>query len=237
MEEKVKGIVLGGTAFLENDKILNIFTLEQGVISAKIKGVKKAGAKLKFASEPFCFAEFLFSKKGELRTVTGASLIDSFYPVREDIVKYFCASTVVEFVKKFFRENEETSSAFFLTVNALKQISYDDKNPKETLIKFLFYALKEGGYGLYAEDCAKCNCGLKGRVFFDYKRGAFFCEKCFDGEGREINLSTFEGLNEVLKENSVEDEIRTKILRLLAYYIENRTEEKINSLVELTKNL
>ena len=65
MEEKISGIVLGGISFGENDKILNIFTLEKGVISAKIKGVKKAGAKLKFASEPFCFAEFIFMKKGE----------------------------------------------------------------------------------------------------------------------------------------------------------------------------
>ena len=45
MEEKLSGIVLGGVAFGENDKILNIYTLEQGVVSAKIKGVKKAGAK------------------------------------------------------------------------------------------------------------------------------------------------------------------------------------------------
>ena len=63
MEEKLSGIVLGGVNFSENDKILNIFTLEKGVISAKIKGVKKAGAKLKFASEPFCFAEFIFSDR------------------------------------------------------------------------------------------------------------------------------------------------------------------------------
>ena len=62
MEEKLSGIVLGGVNYGENDKIINVFTLEKGVVSAKIKGVKKAGAKLKFASEPFCFAEFVFFK-------------------------------------------------------------------------------------------------------------------------------------------------------------------------------
>ena len=89
MEEKLSGIVLGGVSYGESDKILNIFTLEKGVVSAKIKGVKKSGAKLKFASEPFCFAEFIFSTSKDRRTVTGASLIESFYPLREDIVKYF----------------------------------------------------------------------------------------------------------------------------------------------------
>ena len=80
MEEKMSGIVLGGVNFSENDKILNILTLEKGVISAKIKGVKKAGAKLKFASEPFCFAEFIFSKNLDKRTVIGASLLIVFTP-------------------------------------------------------------------------------------------------------------------------------------------------------------
>ena len=88
MEEKVSGIVLGGVNFGENDKILKVFTLEKGLISAKIKGVKKAGAKLKFASEPFCFAEFILSVTNAGHTVIGASLFDSFYSIREDIIKY-----------------------------------------------------------------------------------------------------------------------------------------------------
>ena len=53
MEEKASGIVLSAVNYGESDKILNIFTLEQGVVSAKIKGVKKAGAKLRFSAEPF----------------------------------------------------------------------------------------------------------------------------------------------------------------------------------------
>ena len=57
MEEKLCGIVLSGVNFGENDKILSIFTPDKGVVSAKIKGVKKAGAKMKFAAEPFCCAQ------------------------------------------------------------------------------------------------------------------------------------------------------------------------------------
>lgn len=237
MEEKLKGIVLGGTAFGENDKILNIFTLEQGVLSAKIKGVKKAGAKLKFASEPFCFAEFLLAKKGEMRTVTGASLIDSFYPLREDIGKYFCAGAVLEFVKKFYRENIVSAEGFFLVIETLKEISYGDRSAKEVLIRFLFSALKENGYALFIDSCACCKNQVHGRVFFDYRRGSFYCENCFDGVGREMNLSTLEGLQTVMRGGSVDGEIEVKILRLLNFYIENRAEEKIKSLAELIKIL
>ena len=61
MEKKVNGIVIRAVSYGESDKILTIYTLEEGLVSARIKGVKKAGAKLKACSEPFCFAEFVLA--------------------------------------------------------------------------------------------------------------------------------------------------------------------------------
>lgn len=236
MEEKLSGIVLGGVPFSENDKILTIFTLEKGVVSAKIKGVKKAGAKLKFASEPFCFAEFIISKKGAFNTVIGASLIDSFYPLREDIIKYFCGGAILEFVKRFYREDIVSAETFLSLVNTLKDIAYKDENPKIFLIRFLLTALETAGYALTENRCFGCYGEIKGRVFFDYRRGAFFCEKCFDGVGREINYLTYQTIKDIKEgvQNLSKDGIE-KALRLLEYYIENRAEEKINSLKELVK--
>lgn len=236
MEEKMSGIVLGGVSFGENDKILNVFTLEQGVVSAKIKGVKKAGAKLKFASEPFCFVEFIFSKTGANRTVIGASLIDSFYPVREDIVKYFCAGAVVEFVKRFYLKDIVSPDTFLLVVSALKGIAYGDNTPKVTLINFLVSALKVAGFQINLSGCAHCGDKIDGRVFFDYRSGAFECEKCFDGTGREVSIITLNALIAADNGTLKEDDIGTdKALKLLEYYIEYRTDEKINSLKELIK--
>ena len=235
MEEKISGIVLGGVNFGENDKILNIFTLEQGVVSAKIKGVKKAGAKLKFASEPFCFAEFIFMKKGNMRTVKNASLIDSFYPVREDIVKYFCAGTVVEFIKRFYREEIISEQTFFLAVETLKRISYH-QNPKSNLVKFLLSALSFAGYELRLGDCAMCEEEIAQRAFFDYRNGAFYCKECAPDGAREVSVNTLSALNKsVNDELTDEDEWAVQALKLLEFYIENRTEEYLKSLKELIK--
>ena len=235
MEEKISGIVLGGVNFSENDKILNIFTLEKGVISAKIKGVKKAGAKLKFASEPFCFVEFVFSRSGEKRTVIGASLIESFYPIRENIQKYFCAGTVVEFVRRFYKESMVDEQGFLLTLNALKEISYNP-NYLSALVRFLLSALENSGFRLTTENCFVCKKEIGARVFFDYRRGAFLCEDCFDEVGREIHHLTLKAL-QLAKENKLEDtnEFTKKALKLLDYYISNRLEENLNSLKELIK--
>lgn len=235
MEEKLSGIVLGGVNFSENDKILNIFTLEKGVISAKIKGVKKAGAKLKFAAEPFCFAEFIFSKSGDKRTVIGASLIDSFYPVRENIEKYFCAGTIVEFIKKFYYESMVDKREFLLAINALKKISYS-QNHLTALIEYLIFALENFGFKLTLDTCFNCENEIDGKVFFDYRRGAFFCEKCFDETGREINHSTFKALS-LAQNGKLDDEHEgtKKAIKLLDYYITNKAEVNLNSLKEMVK--
>jgi DNA repair protein RecO (recombination protein O) len=237
MQEKYSGIVLGGVSFGESDKILNVFTLEKGVISAKIKGVKKAGAKLKFAAEPFCFAEFIFSKSQEKRTVIGASLIDSFYPIRTDLKRYYAGATVLEFVKRFYRESTVDEQEFFCVINALKNIAYGD-NPITQLIAFLIDSLKTVGFSLTVTNCFGCGCEIEGRVFFDYRSGAFLCEACREDFAREINPLTLETLKKAQK-GSLNDgeEGVVKALKLMEYYIANRTEENLSCLSELIKIL
>ncbi|MCQ2387923.1 MAG: DNA repair protein RecO [Clostridia bacterium] len=235
MEEKLSGIVLSGVSFGENDKILTIFTLEQGTVSAKIKGVKKAGAKLKFAAEPFCFAEFIFSKNGNMRTVINASLIDSFYPIREDLIKYFSAGTIVEYIKKFLKENIVSNEMFVLAVNSLKELAYGKKSSYDILANFLMEGLSLSGYALNLNGCYKCGVIPKDKIYFDSSIGAFICSDCFSGEGREINLSTFSALLDIKNGRETQREFAIKGLKLLDFYIAVKPEEKLNSLKELIK--
>ncbi len=233
MEEKLSGIVLSSISYGENDKILNIFTLEKGIVSARIKGVKKAGAKLKFASEPFCFCEYIFSLTGDKRLVINASLIDSFYSIREDIVKYYAGGTALEFTKKFAKEEIVSPDMFMLLINTLKDISYKQGNPKIFVIRFLISALKIVGYELFIKHCKKCGGDIIGRTFFNYTDGSFFCENCFEGEGREINNETYQTIKNIEKFSDFNEENLNKALKLLDFYILNKIDEKISSIKEL----
>ena len=235
MEEKLTGLVLSKTDYGENDEIVKIFTLEKGTVSASLKGVKKAGAKLKFASEPFCFAEFLFSERAGRRTVIGASLSDSFYPVREDITKFFSAGAVLEFIRRFAKEELVSPNLFFAAIESLKQIAYGDTSPRRALCEFFISALKTVGYALNTEGCFTCGKDLVGRVFFDAFSGGFLCEDCFNGEGREINFATYLALKKIEENIKTTEEENLFALRLLDFYIKTKAEEKLNSLQELLK--
>ena len=47
MDTKVKGIILKLTDIKEADKLASIFSLEQGIISANFRGIRKEKSKLK----------------------------------------------------------------------------------------------------------------------------------------------------------------------------------------------
>ena len=233
MEEKLRGIVLGGVNFGENDKILSVFTLEKGAVSARIKGVKKAGAKLKFASEPFCFAEFIFMNSGLRRTVTGASLIDSFYPIRENIVKFFGAGAAVEYVKRFMKEEIVSHEMFFLLADTLKALAYGDDLPKSVTADFFIKALSLSGYALNLSGCVRCGKKIGARPFFDCYSGGFYCEDCYSGTGKEIRRSTLDELLSIVSGDLSGD--AGPVLKFLDYYLTNKTEENLKSLKELTR--
>ena len=232
MEKKLNGIVLRSVSYKDNDAILNIFTLEEGIVSAKIKGVKKAGAKLKFATQPFCFAEFVFSEKSGKRTVIGASLIDSFYSVREDVEKFFAGGVMLEYTRKFLYEGIKNEEHFILLIESLKDLVYGDGNLSETLLKFLFSALKLSGYGITNTDCQHCKGRIEGRVFFDYVSGAFCCYDCPHENYREISLTTLQGIEKLFSGQTLQGEERIKVLRFVDFYLQNKAEVKLKSLEE-----
>ena len=124
MEFKADALVLRAADWGEYDKIVTLFTAERGKLSAALKGVKRAGAKLRFAAQPFCFAEFVFAEKSGRNTVISASVHDGFYALREDIACYYAAVCVAEACDKLLFEGMVSPSLFLAAVRALGAQGY-----------------------------------------------------------------------------------------------------------------
>ena len=141
MEIKVNAIVIKTVDYKDNDKILTLYSLEYGKITATIKGVKKSGAKLKFASEPFSFCEYILAAKGDRYTVINASHIDTFYNLRLNLKKYYTVALVGEFASKLIEDGTADEYLFSLVINTIKNICYQE-NEFFYLCKFLIEATK-----------------------------------------------------------------------------------------------
>lgn len=221
MEEKVNAVMLRAADYGENDKILTLFSLEKGVLTAKIRGVKKAGAKLKFAAEPFCFAEYVLAERQGRRTVAHAALLDGFYELRTDLDKFYAGAAVLEFVRAFCPENLPAEGVFLAAVQALKALSYGDEPPRHVLVRFLLSVLPEAGYAIRTDACADCGRQELSRAFFDFEEGVVYCSSCAPGRATEVSVHTVEALNALAPGGSgaAEEKYVGRALKLLSRYL------------------
>lgn len=177
-EIKVNAVNLKSFDYMESDKILTLFTYEKGVLSAKIKGVKKAQAKLKFASEPFCFGEYLLCSSKGGYIVTASQYKELFYDLRKDLEKFTAGCAMLSFCGDFVQEDEPNVKLFSCLLNCLNALCYTDTSPLLIMIFFLINALNFCGYDINYSKC--CNCGGKigEKAYIYLNGGGFLCGDC-----------------------------------------------------------
>lgn len=177
IEKVTDAIVLKTKDFKESDKLITLFSPTEGKISAVLKGVKKASAKLKFAGEPFCFAEFTLIKRGEIATVTNCAEISSFFEIRQDIHSFYCGYAVLEIALSFIEENQPNAQLFIETVKTLKQLAAGNASAEICLLKYALKVFENFGQKPCFDKCAEC--GEKvGDAYFDFSAGGVLCSNC-----------------------------------------------------------
>lgn len=233
MELKTDALLLRAADYGENDKIVTLLTAQYGKIGAAVKGVKKANAKLKFAAQPFCFAEYVLAERSGRHTVISASLYDGFYSLREDVEAYYGGVVVCEACDKLIYEGMPCEELLVEAVRALKGLSAGQG--ADSVIAFLLAALRQAGYPVKAENCPHCGKALSGRMRFDMESGTFSCEAC--GGGTAASESTYRAIRRAEQVHGGADERdadgQRRALRLLGAYFNYQTEAELNALPEL----
>lgn len=182
---KQKGIVLGSIDYKEKDKLVTLFTLENGILTCVLKSVKTEKAKLKFAKEPFCFGEFLITLPSKV--ITSVDVEDSFFELTKNIDKLYLACAILDSVKTVLPQGEKNPALFVETLKAIGTIAYGDVNDKYVLIKFLLDIFDAVGYKLALSKCSVCgqDFGMKRYINLDF--GEVVCTGCKTSNCIEIS--------------------------------------------------
>ncbi|MEG1706452.1 MAG: DNA repair protein RecO, partial [Clostridia bacterium] len=173
----------------ENDKIVLLYSLEEGKFSVTAKGVKKATAKLKYAVEPFCFGNFTYTESHDRRILTGCEQEESFFALRENLEKYYGASACLEVVGAMEQENESNPSVFVLLLRALKEICFGQIDVYLAIVKFYLEYLTLAGYRLDFSKCGVCGSTADRRLYLDLQIGGVVCAYCRSGNAIAISPS------------------------------------------------
>ncbi len=173
---KVKALVIGAKDSKEKDKLVTLFTLEQGKLFVYFRGVKGEKAKLKEAKELFTFGEFVLEEGKFGNIVTEANIVDSFPLLRRDLNKYYEACSLLDVVNKVVKE--PSPYLFIQALKALKAICYEEAPKHYALIKFLILIFEVSGFGLNFDLCASCKSKLTGKKYLNIEYGEIVCANC-----------------------------------------------------------
>lgn len=237
MEVKTEAIVLNAVDYKDNDKLLTLFSPTLGKITAGARGVKKPTAKLAFATQPFCFAEYVLAEKGGRYTVTSAYLHESFFALRESITRYFAGCVGAEACKALSVENERYEGLFIGFAELLKSLCLTGEDEAESLVTFLQIALRESGYPIDLEYLEECDGDIGKELWFDFADGRFApFERCISGE--RASVSTYHILRKCA--GLTYEEAQTaggakRALRLLKAFLYEKTEVNLENLGEFIR--
>ena len=180
MIKKVEGIVLTETPYGDTSKIINIFTLEYGLIGIMCRGVKSLKNQLRTKTEKLTYGYFHIDyKENKLSHLIDVDIIDNFKNIRSDIILISYASYISELTYQVIKQSDDAD-----IYNLYKESLIKINNKLNPLIitniielKYLDYL----GVGLNLDSCIKCG-NKKNIVTLDPDEGGYICKDCYTNE-------------------------------------------------------
>ena len=182
-----EAVVLRSFRFGEADRILHLYTHDRGRVGAMAKGVRKTKSRFGARLEPFSHVELvLHAGRGELDTVTGASLVHSHDRIRSEPYRLQVGMIGLEAMLRLFTEEEANEKAFTALTRFLDALDTVAPRPGSraaidpTALSFQLKLLWVSGYMPHLETCVECG-GTDPLVAFLPAAGGGVCAACDPG--------------------------------------------------------
>lgn len=173
---------MGHFEYGEADRILKLFTLEKGKISAIAKGVRKISSRKAGHLEPFTQVNLFLARGRDLDIITQAEAINPLTGLRADLRRMALASYVVEVLDRFTYEEGPNTGLFRLLSQTLNRL--ENLENIETAVRYYELRLLDLlGYRPQLFDCIDCGAAVQDQdQFFSPLGGGVACPRC--GRGR-----------------------------------------------------
>ncbi|MBQ4114347.1 DNA repair protein RecO [bacterium] len=183
------------------DKIVVMYSKENGLIKGVAKGVKKPKSKLGARMDLLVANSLQLLKGRSMDTIIQAQTLNNFRKTREDFDKLMLSSYISELVINFGEGSESASEEIYeLLYKALNRIS-DSAEKKDALIATIKFQLKFlliMGFCVELDTCLCCRERvLDEELYFSSKMGGILCKECNEALG--VNLKMHRKIKEFLE--------------------------------------
>jgi DNA repair protein RecO (recombination protein O) len=231
---RLEAVVLRHNDMGEADRLLVLYSREQGKVRAIAKGVRKITSRKAGHLEPFTHVKLQVSSGRDLMIVTQADTIEAFAPIREDLTLTGYAAYVIELLDRFIPDEEIAVPGLFrLLVETLARLA-SGPDPQLAVRYYEMRLLDFLGFRPQLFQCA--NCGreiLPQDQFFSFSSGGVICPQCAQGvKGlssislealkylRHFQRSTFKDASRARPDPATQKELETLMQGYFTYLLE-----------------
>lgn len=154
MHMTTKALVLRGTDYRESDKILTLFTREQGKLTASARGCRKKGSAIAAGCQLLAWSEMVLYDYQGRWSVKEAATERLFRGVRDDIRRLALGCYFAEVAELLAVEGEEAPELLSLILNSLHALDkLQDKPLPLVKAAFEWKAMVLAGYEPLIDGC------------------------------------------------------------------------------------
>lgn len=190
---KYRGIIIKQANYGEGNRMLWIFTETDGIVKAVRYGVRGKKSANAAAFQLFSYADFtLRESNSEIMTASGADVIDSFYPISEDIKKLALCVYLADIAYGMLGERNPDTRILSLLLNAVYALSSRNEPLFKVKCAYEIKLICAGGYMPNLSGCAIC--GREGG-YFSAQKGCLVCREHHTADDIKISQAAAAVMN------------------------------------------
>lgn len=199
MHIKTPGVVLKEQSINENDKLVTLLTLTNGVVRAFARGAKSPKNRKNAGTQLFCYCDFDLYFGNNVYCVEEAVPKKTFFNLRNDIKGLALAQYFCELMQELAPREENSEEYLKLILNTDYLLMTGKKSPQFLKPVFELRLLSLSGYMPSVVSCCKCGEFESDIMYFDTSKGELYCSKCIGSQYYvPLSLSTVAAIRHVV---------------------------------------
>jgi len=230
---QTEAIIIKKTKLGEADRILTLYTPYLGKIQAVAKGVRRPKSKMSGHLELLTHSLVSFARGRNIDTVTNVQTIESFLPLKSELLLTSFALYVTELVEQFTVDHVENYPLFQLLLETMQRLCQGNNN-ELVLRHFEIHLLNGIGYRPQLQQCVACHSMLvPTNNSFCASAGGMLCPDCSQNHPFTYPLSVdAQKVLRLLQREDFDTASRLKIGPHLSYELEQVMRHYLRYLLE-----